>query len=269
MAERMTGDIFRRRLKELFGERNRLYSYLARIAAHDVVYFRDDFTGPVIDANKWTVGNGAGASAVSPAITVGAQGGQIRLTTGTAGDNTASSVLAGGRHLTGDTNAFIVARLKINTAVTSIKVEVGLRDSILTTAGNGKVVNVQATPSFVSTDGVAWSYDTSQASTGWRGLGVANTTAATTDTGYDGVPVADTFEYLMVELRDGAAFFSRYDADGVRTYFGGAGRGLPMLLAVTATVLLSPHIYVEARSGTSRNVDVDMVAFGAARSATP
>lgn len=269
MAERNTSRLFRSRLKQLFGQRDSLYSYISRATTLDVARFHEEFIGPVIDSNHWTLGNGAGAGAISPAITVGAQGGQARWTTGTAGDNTAAATLVGGRHYTGDTNALIVARLKINTAVTAVKVEVGFKDNILTTAGNGAVVNVMATPSFVATDGVCWAYDTNNTGTGWRALGVANAVAAATDTAYDVVPVADTFEYLVVELVDGAAYFSRYNADGIMTYQGGAGRDRPMLLAVTATVLLAPYVYVEARSATSRIVDVDMVFVSAARSATP
>lgn len=269
MAERNTARLFREHLRRMFGAKDRLYSYLARDSALDVVRFYDDFVGPVIDTNHWTAGNGGGVSAVSPAVTVGAQGGQIRLTTGTAGDNTAASTLVCGRHFTGDTNALVVARLKLNTAVAGMKVEVGFKDNILTTAGNGAVVNVMATPSFIATDGVCWCYDTNNTGVGWEGLGRANSTAATTDTGYNTVPVADTFEYLMVELVDGVAYFSRFDATGLRIYYGGAGSDRPMLLAITSTVLLAPYVYVEARTTTSRNVDVDMVYTSASRSTTP
>lgn len=269
MAERFTGNIFRENLKKFFGTRDRLYSYLASVSALDLAGYKDDFTGPVIDTNKWTVGNGGGAGAVSPAVIAGSVGGQVRLTTGTANNNTAASTLVSGRHFRGDLNAIIVARVELVTAVTTMKVEVGFKDNILTTAGNGAVVNVKATPSFTATDGVCWCYDTNDTGRGWEGLGVANTTAATTDTGYNTVPVADTFEYLMIELIDGAAYFSRFNADGRRTYIGGAGTGRPMALAVTATVLLAPYVYVEARSANSRNVDVDMVAVWSARSTTP
>ncbi len=272
MAERNSTRLFRDYLKQIFGSRDRFYGYMARQGALDLVRFPEEFIGPAIDTNHWTVGNGGGAGAVSPAIIVGAQGGQARLTTGTANDNTAASTLVCGRHFTGDTNALIVARLKINTAVTSVKVEVGFKDNILTSAGNGAVVNVMATPSFNATppvvDGVCWCYDTNN-SLGWEGLGIANSTGAATDTGYATAPTADTFEYLMIELVDGAAYFSRYDATGLRIYYGGAGRERPMLLAVTSTVLLAPYVYVEARSATSKNVDVDMVFVSAARNTSP
>jgi len=269
MAERNTVRLFRENLKSFSGSRDKLYSYLARGTALDVVRFPEEFWGPVIDTNHWTVGNGGGAGAVSPAIIVGAQGGQARLTTGTAGDNTAASTLVGGRHVTGDTNALLVARLKINTAVTALKIEVGFKDNILTTAGNGAVVNVMATPTFIATDGVCWCYDTNNAGIGWEGLGRANAVAAATDTGYNIAPVADTFEYLIIELVDGAAYLSRFAANGGRSYFGGTGANKPMLSAITATVLLAPYVYVEARTATSKSVDVDMAFISAARSTTP
>ena len=255
MAKPLNAQLSLTQLKKIMGTKdtNRLYGWL-QLESVDVDPLHDSFHGPVIDTNKWTVGNGGGASAASPAIDVGKQNGQAKMVTGTAGDNTASSVLVSGRHFTGDTNAIILVRLNINTAVTNVKVEIGFKDNILTSAGNGPVVNVMATPTFVATDGVAWCYDTNNTGVGWEGLGRANSVAATTDTGYNIAPVADTFETLGIALLDGVAFFMHFDQHGSPNY---TMKG--MAAAVTKTVLLAPYVYVEARSATSKTIDVDFV----------
>src|SRR3990167_1861815 len=103
MAERIGWQLTRGWLKKVFpGRADTVFEILAAREAWDVSRMEDDFHGPVIDAGKWTVGNGAGAGAASPAIDVGLANGAIKMVTGTAGDDTAASVLAGGRHFTGD-----------------------------------------------------------------------------------------------------------------------------------------------------------------------
>ena len=264
MAELFGGkgiDLTRAFLKKIVGGRDRRYSFLAPLA-WDVCPIKDDFTGPVIDAGLWTVGNGAGASAASPAISVGVVNGIITMVTGTAGDNTASSTLAGGRHFRGDQNPVLIARVAISSVVTSVKVEIGFRDAITTTAGAHFVVDAKAPPTFTSTDGAVWVIDTAD-NANWEGVAVANGTAATTvEAGIS--PTASTYEYLQVALVDGVAYYSRFDANGYLTYGPTA-----QAAAVTATVLLSPHIAIEAKNATSKSLFVDAVWVYQARTSTP
>ena len=72
MAELLTKNISRAAIKRFTGGRDaeRLYGFLVSLSS-DIFEVKDEFTGPVIDSNKWTVNNGGGASAASPAIDVG------------------------------------------------------------------------------------------------------------------------------------------------------------------------------------------------------
>lgn len=254
-------DLSRAALKKLMTGRDRHYDFFST-EAWDVFSFKEDFNGPTIDTYRWTVGNGGGLSAASPAISVGVVNGIITMVTGTAGDNTASSTLAGGRHFRGDSNAIITARLAISAVVTNVKVEVGFRDAITTTAAAHAVVDAKATPTFTSTDGAVWILDTAD-NAYWEGVAVANTTGATTLEAAIS-PTAATYEYLQVALVDGVAFYSRFDADGYRTYGPTA-----QAAAVTATVLLSPHLTIEAKNTTSKSLFVDAVWLYQARTSTP
>jgi len=254
MAELLGGkglDLTRAFLKKIYGGRDRRYDYMAP-QAWDVFSFIDDFNGPVINTDKWTVGNGGGTSVASPAISVGVANGAIAMVTGTSGDNTASSTLAGGRHFMGQNNAIITARVAISAVVTSVKVEIGFRDAITTTAAAHAVVNVKTTPTFTGTDGAVWILDTDD-NAYWEGVAVANGTGATTVEAAIS-PTALTYEYLQVALVGTVAYYSRFNADGKCTYGPTAQAG-----AVTATTLLSPHICVEARNATSKTLLVDAV----------
>lgn len=265
MAELLGGskglDLTRAFLKKLYGSRDRRYGVMA-VNAWDICRFHDDFIGPVIDTNKWTVGNGAGAGAASPAISVGVVNGIITMDTGTAGDSTASSTLAGGRHFRGDQNPILTARIAISAVVTGVKVEVGFRDAITTTAAAHAVVNVKATPTFTATDGAVWILDTTN-NAYWEGVAVANTVAATTLAAAIS-PTAAIYEYLQVALVDGVAYYSRFDANGRLTYGPTA-----QAAAITSTVLLAPHLTIEARNVTGKSLFVDAIWVYQARTSTP
>lgn len=217
--------------------------------AFDTSVLIDDFHGPVLDANKWTVGNGGGASAASAVVSAGLINGAVILVTGTAGDSTSQSILTSGRHFRGDSNAVMLARLKVS-AITTVKIEVGFR-ALITTAA---LVNVKATPTFTGTEGCCWIFDTNDTGRGWDGLGVAASTGATRMTSYNVSPVADTYEYLQVALQDGVAYYSHFDVDGKRD-FGPVSQAA----AVTKTVLQAPYVLVEARDANSKTLTVDLI----------
>ena len=247
-------DLTRYRLKQYRSTRHPLFPFESLGPAWDICRISDDFVGPTITAtyNGWTVGNGGGASAASPVVSAGKVNGQIIFVTGTAGDNTASSTLKSGRHFYGQNNAIITVRLAITTAITSVKVEIGFSDAITTTAAAHAVVDAKATPTFIATDGVVWVLDTNDNSN-WEGVAVANGVAATTvEAGI--APTLDTFEYLQVALLDGVAYYSRFNADGKRTY-----GPVAQAAAVTPTVLLAPHVTIEARNATSKGLYVDAI----------
>lgn len=238
-------------LKKYYATGHPLYPFFAQ-RAYDVARWEDEFTGPTIDSNKYTLGNGGGASAASPAIAAGVENGVAAFVTGTANDNTASSILSTGRHFLGQNNPTVVARLTILSAVTNTKIEMGFKDNITTTAGSAQVVNSKSGNTFIATDGVCWIYDTAHNSE-WGGRGVANTVAATVMTPSAAItPTAGTYEYVGLSLEGTTAYFWHLDQHGNQNFAETAMSG-----AVTTDVLLAAYIYVEARSATSKTVRVD------------
>ena len=254
-------DLSRASLKQYYSTQHKMYQFFAT-RAWDVCQLEDDFHGPTLDAYKWTTGNGAGASAASFVVTAGAANGAIVGTTGTAGDNTAAAVICSGRHFQGQLNAVITARLYIASVVTSVAVEVGFRDAITTTAGAQRVVATKATPTFTATDGAVWILDTND-NAYWEGVAVANAVGATTVEAAIS-PTASTYEYLQVASVGTVAYYSRFDANGRRTY-----GPVAQAAAVTATVNLAPFVAIEARNATSKTCVVDSIWVYQGRTTSP
>jgi len=188
------------------------------------------------------------------------------MVTGTAGGSTASSELTGGLTYRGDRGAVMVACLAVD-IITGFKFEMGFTDAL----ADAGAVNVRATPSFNATDCALWVLDTTD-NGNWEGLAANNqdTNPMATITGANAIqgaafaPVADTYEWLMVELvendnanKECSVEFSRYTVDGQRTFLEIGGAVNPQ--GPNSNVLLTPWLYAEARNGTSKTVSVDYV----------
>lgn len=262
---------FRNYVKRYMGK-NRLYS-LFEYNTVDIVKHEDDFLGDTLESNLYTVANGGGASAASPTITAGGANGYITGTTGTAGDNTASSEIALGLNWYGNLNATMLVRLQLS-AITGVKCEVGFTDAL----DDAGAVATKATPTLTATDCAVWCFDTTDiGSPYWEGIAANNgSTAPATTMAAAIAPVATTYEWLMVELRDSGiettpgtsdhvsvVRYSRYDANGGRTY-----RSDWQAAGPNANIGLTPWIYVEARNATSKNILVDYLGVWQRRTTT-
>lgn len=213
--------------------------------------------GDTLRTDIYTVSNGGGAAAASPVITGGALNGVLDFVTGTAGDSTASSELCVGLNFRGDRGAVMVACLTVD-IITAVKIEVGFTD-VLTDPG---AVNVKATPTFTAADCALWVFDTND-NAYWEGLAANNTSTAPMTTVEAAIsPEAGTYEWLMVELipndttsNECAVAFSRFTQAGERTYhaIGGAANNQ----GPNSNVLLTPWVYVEARSAASKTLSLD------------
>lgn len=114
-----------------------------------VVWF-DDFMGDALDARyAATVGTGTEVIGTTAAI-----GGNMTLTTGNAGSDSAGQGL--GLHWNGDSGFYFIARMKTSTRITNVKFEIGVTDA-LTDDG---AVAVKATPTFTATDCALFVLDT-------------------------------------------------------------------------------------------------------------
>ena len=222
----------------------------------DTIRLEDDFHRLVIDAtNMWAAAaNGAGSAA--PAILASATGGAIRLTTGT--DNNGDSILARTLNFTGDQNPVISARIRLTTSIASVKVEVGFSDSV---TGRG-VINVLNTPSATATDGVVAIFDTSATSQNWQFAGVRTGAAWSAISLPLVAPGANTWTWVTVALR--RVDLATDDMDAVM-FVDGVQVAYKRLSACANTVAMTPFVYAQTRTTTSRNVDVDYVSILADR----
>lgn len=235
----------------------------------DVVKQDDEFMGDTLNTFLWGVSNGGGNNAADPVIPATlVAGGGIEMVTGDANGSTASSELTGGLTFRGDRGAVIVACLKVD-ITTDVKIEMGFTDAL----NDPGAANVRATPTFNANDCALWTFDTND-NGNWEGVAANNkdTNPMTTVTGALAIqgaafaPVAATYEWLMIELVENddansqcAVEFSRYTVDGQRTFFEIGGQVDNQ--GPNSNVLLTPWLYVEARSAASKTMSVDY--FGA------
>ena len=233
----------RARLKRVHGGRDILYPFLEHGNTFDLSEWKDDFKGDTLHGGYQSTASGTGA--LSAAISTGVVNGAILLDAGT--DDAGRSDLSLGLHYRGDLNCVVWARANLNT-IGSSKFEIGFTDVISGT--DAGAVNVKATPSFTATDCVVLVRDTTD-DTNLTLVGNANGTAATA-IDFTSVLASNTYYYFGVALRDGAAKGFLLDALGLLLE-----ETAWMASAVTATVLLTPWLFVQNRSTGNRTLTVD------------
>lgn len=216
----------------------------------DFVVLFDDFLGDVI-ADQWSAADGSDDLAVAVAVVTAGNNGLLRLTTGDAG----SGIAADGSSLTHMLNWLpsngglrMETRLKINTAVTNIALNVGFTDTLATTTLEMPITISGTTITTDATDAAVFVFDTAQTNDFFHLQGVKNNTdTALLNSAV--APVADTFIHLAVEI----------DASGNATYYiDGVLKG-SVANAVTPSVALTPIIVANARTTTSKVVDIDYI----------
>ena len=237
----------------------------------DIVQHRDDFLGAMTIANKGYIrmkdATGGSLPVLPSTLTVN---GDVDFVTGATDDG--YSAMATGLQYRGDLSAVFMAAIKVNT-ITLVKIEVGFHDATGTdgsTATDLGAINVLATPSANATDFAGWVLDPDDTgNAGWQAVGVKNGTIATkvepTNIGNvdgDALPNAADYDVLIVALRENDARFYRgdmVDVDGndnekrlTLTYDSGWQADF-----ITSSVLLSPWIFVQARSAATRTASVD------------
>lgn len=218
--------------------------------------FFDDFLGDVL-ADQWSGAAGADGQAVAPAILAGGLNGICRLTSGDAGDGTANdaSILTHTLNYKASSGGlYMRTRLKINTAVTNVCVNVGFTDVLATTTLEMPITISGTTLTTAATDAAVFVFDTAQTNDYWHAQGVKNNTdTAISNTSV--APAADTYTVLEVYIDNNghAAFY----IDGVLK--------ASVANAVTTSVALTPVVAVEARTTTSKVVDIDYIEVRAKR----
>lgn len=248
MAEPVVIDRTIKRVRREKGGRSWLREFL-EYNSPNIVKFEDDFLGDVLDARWDTDAIGSGTAAASVLDT---PSGEIKIVTGT-GDDEGAELDFGSLAFRGDLYAVMEARVNAS-ALTTVKMEVGFTDAVTDVGG---AVLVLATPTYTATDCALWCLDADDSgnATGWQGIGVKNGTGITKlePSGFD--PVANTYQTLVVALRDDAARYMIRDANDAEVYDSGW-----QAAAVTKTVKLTPWIFCIARAASaSKNMVIDYV----------
>lgn len=244
----------------------------------DMARWDDDFDGNAQTSRLNVLGydlftDGVGGTAPAYPSTLG-EGGTIELVTGATDDG--YSAIARGRNWSGQRGAVMAVILKMS-AITGVKVEVGLHDATGTDGGaatDAGAVNDLAAATYRGTDTVGWIFDTDDTgNVAWQGYAVAADTGITkvepaTIGNYDGdaAPNADTYELLGIALSGTNVKFFRGDV--VNSSGTDSARRLTITYesawqssGVTATVLLAPWIFAQTRAGAaSRTITVDKLA---------
>jgi hypothetical protein len=208
----------------------------------------DDFLGDVLE-DGWSGAAGNDNVTAAPAISAAASG-VVRLTTGDAGSGTAadaSSLTHALNWKAANGDLVMEARFKVS-AITTVAFFVGFTDVLATTTLEFPIT--LATTSFTTnaTDAVGFVFDTAATTDTIRAIGVANDVdSSSINTSV--APVADTFLTVRVEVTSG----------GVGTFYINDVSYGSLSGVVTTSVALTPIIIAEARSTSSRTLDIDYI----------
>jgi hypothetical protein len=217
-----------------------------------MVHYFDDFLGDEIRGSGGTPGIyelNTGDDGVLSILADQTNGvAELSASTGAGGDDEYAFIALPELNWTAQQNAVMAVRLKAD-AITTVKIEVGFTD---VTTDNG-AVNVLATPTGTADDCAVWVFDTDDTAY-WQCFGnKAGTEATKIEDGL--APVADTFETMIVALRDTNAKFLRLDANGNLTY-----ESAWMTDAITAADKLVPWVGLQLRTGSvDRNLNIDYI----------
>lgn len=210
------------------------------------------------DVTPWVSVEGSDAQ-TAVALVAGARGGVYRITTGnnsgTYADDGVQLVTSLGLTPIGGRIA-CEARLKMASSVATGSMGFGFTDTVALEEPTSISTTTLTTN---ATDGVHFVYDTAQTTDRWYAVGVKNDVDAVDGTTglTDTAPVADTYQTLRIEL----------DADGVAYFYidGVLKKRVADACTVSASVLLTPILWVNATTTASIVVDVDYLAFWGTR----
>ena len=219
--------------------------------SHPVIYkyVFDDFLGYALDAYKWNVLKGSGATAAYPAITTGSEG-TIVLTTGV---DAAHTMAANGSQLVGALN-FLVSNDETEfeanvgkiSALTSQSICFGLTDAVSLQA---PFTRTTATTTANATNAACFLQDAASTTTTMYAVSVnAGGTPQSTSLGVN----VSTSAYHKYRIHIDAAGNAVFYIDGVLV--------ATQLLAVATTAILTPTVemFSEATSG-SQTLKVDYI----------
>ena len=238
-------------LKRVRGGRDGLYPFLEH-NTWDIVHYFDDFLGDEIRGSGGTPGTyeiNTGDDGTFTILADQTNGvAELSASTGAGSSGEYGFIALPELNWTAEQNAVIAVRLNID-AITDVKMEVGFTD---VTTNNGAVNSLSGNTG-TADDCAVWVFDTSD-NAYWQCFGNKAGTEATKIEDQL-APVADTFETMVVALRDTNARFMRLDANGRLTY-----QSAWMTDAITAADKLVPWVGLQLRTGSiDRNLNIDFI----------
>jgi len=241
----------RAHLKRVRGGRDGLYPFLEH-NTWDVVHYFDDFIGDEMRGSGGVPGTyelNTGDDGTFTILADQTNGvAELSGSTGAGSSGEYAFIALPELNWTGAQNAVIAVRLKVVEAITTVKMEVGFTD---VTTDNGAVNSLSGNTGTAS-DCAVWVFDTSDTAY-WQCFGSKAGTPATKIE--DGLaPVADTYETMIVALRETNAKFLRLDSNGNLTY-----ESAWMPDAITAADKLVPWVGVQLRGSVDRNLNIDFI----------
>lgn len=192
----------------------------------------DDFIGDALDA-KYAASVGTGTQTVG--VTEGLNG-TATLTTDTNTNDSAGLLYQ--RHWDGTRGFYFIARAKLDT-ITLSKFEIGVADAV---TGDTGMVATKATPTHTGTSYAVFCRDTTDDTNVTFISAAGGATGANSD--WSGTFSADTYYTFEIRGQNGAV--SGY----INGQFVGGG-------AITAATDVTPHLFVQTRTGAARTLTVD------------
>ena len=237
-------------LKRVRGGRDGLYPFLEH-NTWDIVHYFDDFLGDEIRGSGGTPGTyeiNTGDDGTFTILADQTNGvAELSASTSTGSSGEYGFIALPELNWTAQQNAVIAVRLNVD-AITSVKMEVGFTD---VTTDNGAVNSLSGNTG-TADDCAVWGFDTAD-NAYWQCFGNKAGTEATKIEDQL-APVADTFETMVVALRDTNARFMRLDANGRLTY-----QSAWMTDAITAADKLVPWFGVQLRGSVDRHMRIDFI----------
>lgn len=215
----------------------------------------DDFICLTESDSPWILNKGSDGQALDPAVNIQERG-VLRLTTG---DNSGTLAEDGSQivcaiPVQADSGDLVFeARLKINTAITGVSVNVGLTDS---TSLEEPFSIATATITSTATDAACFVYDADATTKEWYACSVDGDTDDTGNATTTVAPVADTWQILRITVSA--------DGNTVRFYTGTSQSNMTLKKTLTNAgvspdVNLYATIVANSTTTASKTVDVDYI----------
>jgi hypothetical protein len=219
----------------------------------------DDFLGDVIE-DGWSAAKGTDGQGIIATVVAGAAGGAVRLTSGdTVTVAESISTLTHGLNWKANQGG-LVFEAKVTPApsgtVADASYFIGLSDVLATTTLEEPATLSTATITYNASDAVGFLFDTDATTDVFYGVAVKGASGNAFASAKAGsAPTAATAITFRIEVSatGDAEFFMNGTSLGTITN------------AVTATVALTPHVSVMARTTTVKTIDVDYISVKALR----